>query len=97
VQKFICPECQSEEVVFAALESVPFAAAKCAKDGQLRAVVTVHSYSGREDFGPRPLSQLGLPPFDVFIARTSAEEIAYIPYGDAPNVLGPLAPEQTVS
>lgn len=97
VQKFACPECHSEEVVFAALESVPFEAARCANDGQLRTVVTVHSYSGSEDFGNRPLSQMGLPLFDIFIARASAEEIAYIPYGDAPKVLGPLAPEQTGS
>ena len=40
---------------------------------------------------------MGLPLFDIFIARASAEEIAYIPYGDAPKVLGPLATEQTGS
>ncbi len=28
--------------------------------------------------------------FDVFTARTAEREIGYIPYGDAPKVLGSL-------
>ena len=34
---------------FAAWVRILFEAARCAKDGQLRAVITVHSYSGTED------------------------------------------------
>jgi hypothetical protein len=35
-----------------------------------------------------------LPLFDVFIARSGEREIAYIPYGDAAQVLGRLAQQQ---
>jgi len=33
---------------------------------------------------------LGLPLLDAFIARADEQEIAFIPYGDAPRVLGAL-------
>lgn len=73
--------------------SVPFERAKCNNDGQLRAVISLHSYSGEGELGGRPLSSLGLPLFDAFTARTAEREVAYIPHGDAPRVLGPLASE----
>ena len=94
IQKFVCPTCHEEEEKFAAVGSIPFADAKCGKDGQLRTVVAMHSYTGEEDFGSRPLSQLGVPLLDVFIARSGEREIAYIPYGDARAILGLLAAEQ---
>jgi molybdopterin/thiamine biosynthesis adenylyltransferase len=94
VQKFVCPSCNEEEERFAALGSIPFEAARCPKDGHLRAVIPVHSYSGVEDFGSRRLSDLGLPLLDLFLARHGDREIGYIPYGDAPMVLGALSPGQ---
>ncbi|MGO9338641.1 MAG: HesA/MoeB/ThiF family protein [Terracidiphilus sp.] len=90
IEKFICPACHEEEEKFAAAGTIPFSDGQCAKDGQLRSVVAVHSYSGREEFGERPLSKIGVPLFDVFTARTAEREIGYIPYGDAPKVLGSL-------
>ena len=93
VQKFVCPACKEEEELYQPVGSVPFERAKCNNDGQLRAVISLHSYSGEEELGGRPLSSLGLPLFDAFIARTAVREVAYIPHGDAPRVLGPLAPE----
>jgi adenylyltransferase/sulfurtransferase len=93
VQKFVCPACKKEEELYQAVGSVPFERAKCSNDGQLRAVISLHSYSGEEELSERPLSKLGLPLFDVFIARTAEQEVAYIPHGDAPRVLGPLASE----
>jgi molybdopterin/thiamine biosynthesis adenylyltransferase len=94
IQKFVCPSCHEEEEKFAPLGSVPFAEAKCAKDGQLRTVISLHSYTGDEEFGSRRLSDMGVPLFDVFVARNAEREIAYIPYGDAPKVLGELATER---
>ena len=94
VQKFVCPACKEEEELYQPLASVPFERAKCGNDGQLRTVVSLHSYAGELELRNRPLSGLGLPLLDVFVARTSQREIAYIPYGDAPRVLGPLACEQ---
>jgi hypothetical protein len=94
LHKFVCPSCGSEEERFAPLGTVRFQEAHCPKDGHLRTVVSIHSFSGQESFGDRRLDQLGLPLFDLYLARTSEREIGYVPYGDAASVLGPLAPEE---
>ncbi len=57
----------------------------------MRAVITVHSYSGSETFGQRTLNQLGLPLFDVFTARSNDREISYLLAGDQQAVLGRMA------
>jgi molybdopterin/thiamine biosynthesis adenylyltransferase len=97
VQKFVCPACKTEEDLYEPVGSVPFERARCGKDGQLRSVISLHSYSGEKELGDRLLSNLGLPLLDVFIARSANREIAYIPYGDAPRVLGELASSQAVT
>jgi molybdopterin/thiamine biosynthesis adenylyltransferase len=94
VQKFVCPACKEEEELYRPVGSVTFEQAKCPKDGQLRTVISLHSYSGEEELRGRRLDTLGLPLFDLFTARAGEREIAYIPHGDAPVVLGPLASGQ---
>lgn len=96
VQKFVCPACNEEEELYQAVGSVPFERAKCRNDSQLRTVVALHSYSGEPELSDKPLSHLGLPLLDVFVARADEREIAYIPYGDAHQVLGPLSSDQRV-
>lgn len=96
VQKFVCPTCGTEETKFAPMGSIPFEAARCAKDGQMRTVVSQHSYAGNDDFGDRRLSELGLPLLDIFTARLGERETGYIPYGDAQLVLGNLASKQVL-
>ena len=91
IQKLSCPHCGSEEECFVPVGSVTVDAGRCPKDGQLRTVITVHSYSGTEDYGSRTLDELGLPLFDLFVARSSEREIAYLLSGDQPDVLGVLA------
>jgi molybdopterin/thiamine biosynthesis adenylyltransferase len=97
VQKFVCPECGAEETTFAAMGSLRFEAARCPSDDKLRSVVSLHNYTGGEDFGSRKLSELGLPPLDLFVARHGERELGYIPYGDAPEILGVLVPEKVPS
>ena len=75
--------------------STPFAAARCPNDGQTRSVISLHTYTGKESFGSRRLSDLGLPLFDLYTARHGDREIGYIPYGDAPQVLGVVGQEET--
>lgn len=94
IHKFVCPSCHEEEEKFAPVGSIPFADARCARDGHLRSVISVHSYSGVEEIGERRLSELGVPRFDVFTARAGEREIAYLPDGDAREVLGDLAAER---
>jgi adenylyltransferase/sulfurtransferase len=91
ISKFICPACGTEEPKFAAMGSIPFNTAHCPADGQLRTVISVHSFRGSEEFGGRRLSELGLPRLDMFIARHGEREIGYIPSGDAQALLGNLA------
>jgi hypothetical protein len=91
IHKLVCPGCGAKEELFAAVGTVPYARGKCAKDGQMRAVVTAHGYSGTEPFGDRTLDQLGLPLFDIFTARSAEREIAYLMAGDEKQVLGQMA------
>src|SRR5450432_1917616 len=90
VQKFKCPACGAEEKVYQPVGSIPFEQAKCSADGHLRTVILLHTFSGESELRDRPLSGLGLPLLDAFIARAGEQEIAFIPYGDAPRVLGAL-------
>lgn len=94
LHKLVCPQCNSEEILFAPLGSVSYEGGRCPKDGTRRIVEALHRYTGNESFGSRRLSELGLPLFDIFTARAgdaSAREIGYLLSGDAPAVLGPLA------
>jgi adenylyltransferase/sulfurtransferase len=91
IEKFVCPACNREQSVFAAAGSVLYEDGACPHDGERRVVKTIHSYSGHEEYGERLLSQLGLPLFDIFVARNGEREIGYLMSGDAAAVLGPLA------
>jgi molybdopterin/thiamine biosynthesis adenylyltransferase len=91
LHKLVCPHCAAEEILFAPVGSISYEAGRCPADGHMRIVHTLHGYEGRQPFGTRKLSDLGLPAFDIFIARTASREIGYLLAGDAPDVLGPLA------
>ena len=89
VHKLVCPKCGTEEERFAPVGSISFAEGKCPQDGQMRAVATIHNYSGSESYGARSLDHLGLPVFDVFTARSTEREIGYLIAGDREEILGP--------
>ena len=91
IHKLVCPRCHTEEELFAPVGTVSAARGRCPSDGNLREVTTVHNYTGREPFGQRTLSELGLPPFDVFTARSKSKELVILIEGDRAHVLGPLA------
>ncbi len=91
VHKLVCPSCKAEEEVFAALGSLPYSRGACPVDGVMRAVITAHSFEGSGALAGRTLDQLGLPRLDVFVARSSQREIAYVMAGDEAAVLGQLA------
>jgi len=90
IQKLACPTCGREEEMFVPLGSVNRGRARCPKDGTTRAVVAIHRYSGTESYGTRKLSELGLPPWDVYAARAGEAEVAFLMEGDAASVIGRL-------
>jgi adenylyltransferase/sulfurtransferase len=91
IEKLTCPECGAVEEMYCPVGSVTAVRGRCPADGVMRAVHTVHAFHGTEPFGGRALSQLGLPLWDVFVARCGDAEIAYVMSEDAADVLGPLA------
>jgi adenylyltransferase/sulfurtransferase len=93
IHKLICSTCGNEEEIFAPVGSVTASRARCARDGATRRVAAIHGFSGSEDYGYRHLDALGLPPWDIFTARSSSCELTYLVEGDAASVLGPLRGE----
>ena len=91
IHKLACPQCGTQEERFAPVGSVSFEEGRCPKDGQMRVVVTAHSFSGTESFGARTLDKLGLPLFDVFTARAADREIAFLFAGDREHIFGSAA------
>jgi molybdopterin/thiamine biosynthesis adenylyltransferase len=91
IHKLVCPHCGVEEEQFVAVGGIRYEQGHCPRDGHMRIVHTTHSFSGGEPFKGRRLDQLGLPLFDVFVARSAAREIGYLLDGDRGTVLGPLA------
>ncbi len=88
VHKLVCPPCGAEEELFAPVGTVGAERARCPKCGGPRGVTAIHSFSGAETFGHRKLSDLGLPLWDMFTARSATEEIAFVMDGDEARVLG---------
>jgi len=91
IQRLVCPQCKDEQELFVPAGAVSYEAGRCPGDKQMRVVHAVHSFDGSGSFGARKLSQLGLPRFDIFTARSLSREIGYLIAGDAKQVLGPLA------
>jgi adenylyltransferase/sulfurtransferase len=91
IHKLVCPHCGEEEEQFIPAGGVRYQEGRCRGDGEMRIVHGVHGYAGRESFGGRKLNRLGLPPFDIFVARSAVREIGYLLDGDRETALGPLA------
>jgi hypothetical protein len=72
--------------VFACVGSLSAEEGKCPNDGAMREVVTAHSFSGRESYGSRTVTDVGLPLHDVFVARSAETEIQILINGDRSEV-----------
>jgi adenylyltransferase/sulfurtransferase len=95
LEKLVCPTCRSEEHIFASLGKVSGDRAWCPKcrtagENVRREVVTFHKIRGDENFLDRALAEIGVPAFDVVIARSGARSVGFELAGDAANVLGEL-------
>jgi adenylyltransferase/sulfurtransferase len=100
IWKLVHPITRTEEERFAPLGSIAFEEGHDPEDGVLRDVVTCHGFTRTElnespQWSNRLLSDLGLPPYDVFVARSASAEVAMLMAGDAASVLGSLAEVQS--
>ncbi len=93
LHKMACPGCGAEEELFVSLGKVKNDKAACPTCGAAaREVVTFYKVRGTEPFLNRTLAQIGVPPFDVLIARTADRAVGLELAADAAGVLGPLPP-----
>jgi molybdopterin/thiamine biosynthesis adenylyltransferase len=91
LEKMVCPNCRAEEQLFVSLGRVKSDKAKCPACGAAtREVVTFFKVRGTESFLDRTLADIGVPPFDILIARTADRAIGLELTADAPRVLGNL-------
>ena len=91
LEKLRCPHCGKEEELFASLGKVPAAKAACPSCGEKhREVVTFYKIRGTESFLSRTLEEIGVPAFDIVIARGSGRAVGFELAGDGSAVLGPL-------
>lgn len=92
LEKLVCPGCGKEEQVYTSLGKVRPEAALCPTcPGKRREVVTFFKIRGGEPFGERSLAEIGVPHFDILIARTLDRAIGLELTGDARGTLGELA------
>ena len=78
--------------MFASLGKVSGSAAWCPKCRNVRReVITFHKIRGNEAFLDRTLAAVGIPPFDILVARNNERSIGFELAGDASTVLGELA------
>ncbi|MCC6579237.1 MAG: ThiF family adenylyltransferase [Phycisphaeraceae bacterium] len=97
LEKLVCAKCGREEQVFASLGKVSADRAICPHCGHLqRDVRTFFRIEGHEPFMNRTLADIGVPPFDIILARSGDRLIGLELSGDAGAVLGPLSSQEGV-
>ena len=97
LEKLICPACGNQQRMLASLGRVKANAATCPSCSSRRDVQTFYTISGTEDFLDLPLSEIGVPPFDIVIARSATRAIGLELAADAAAVLGPLFDDEGLS
>jgi molybdopterin/thiamine biosynthesis adenylyltransferase len=91
VQKLKCPNCGVEHNMYQPVGEISTAEGRCPADGSMREVIAIHGYTGSEAYGSFTIKELGIPPFDVLVARSVSKSIQYLIAGDQREVLGELA------
>ena len=87
-----CSNCDEREAVFLSLGKVTEDDARCARCGEVRFPHLTHGVDGTSDFMDRSPAEMGLPPFDIIVARSDLRAVGYLLAGDEVSVLGAVAP-----
>lgn len=91
LERLVCPKCHQSETMFTSLGKVGVDKAFCPRcPDTRREVVTFHTITGQERFLDRSPGDIGIPPFDILIARGGGKTIGLELSADAAQVLGPL-------
>ena len=90
LETLTCPGCRKQQRLFTSLGKVRADAGTCPSCGVQRDVTTFYTITGDEDFLDRTFADIGVPPFDMLIARSATRAIGIELAGDAASVLGPL-------
>lgn len=87
---FYCLSCDTTEPLFRPRGAVPESAVGCPDCGEERRMESTQSFYGTEPFLARTLAAIGVPPYDIIVARKGFTRLAFEFSGDAPSVLGSL-------
>lgn len=97
LEKLTCPSCGAEESIFSSLGRVSTDKAYCPKCKDVRReVTTFYRLRGDEVFLDMSLAEIGVPPFDILIARKGDRTIGLELTGDEAGVLGPLCDQEAL-
>jgi len=92
LEAFECSKCGKRETVFASLGQINADRALCPQCQDVRRdVKTFYKIDASQTFLKRTLAEIGIPPFDIVVARTADRVVGFELSGDARRVLGPLA------
>lgn len=86
IWKLKCQKCGGETEVFASAGMLRMDDGACPKDGEMRDVITLHSYGGQEGLDERTVASLGLPLWDVITIRSNDQERHVIISADMPSM-----------
>ncbi len=96
LEKLVCPSCGNSETLFMSLGKVPSGKSACPDCGApRREAVTFYKVRGTEPYLDRTLAEIGVPPFDVLVARSGDRAVGIELSADAGLVLGGLADTAT--
>ncbi|HMO51231.1 MAG TPA: ThiF family adenylyltransferase [Kiritimatiellia bacterium] len=70
IWKLKCHKCGEETEVFSSAGKLRTSDGLCPKDGEMRDVITMHSYGGRGGLEQKTVASLGLPLWDVITIRS---------------------------
>lgn len=87
IQSLHCPRCGLSKEIFACAGTISIDVGKCPVDGGEMEVIAIHGFTGKESYGEKTISALGLPLYDVFVARSKSREMQILIEGDRANAL----------
>jgi adenylyltransferase/sulfurtransferase len=86
-----CKRCGHDDQHFHPLEAFTELDARCPSCSEMRVPVAIHQLKGDESYLHLTLRELGLPPWEIIMARSNNRAIALEYVSDRKQILGSLA------